>query len=94
MPETARNRQSEICEVCLLKDSIGFQEMALEARARVVLDSGDEVRRSYLNSVSFRGARIRDAYRTIERSVAQEARIEVSVWLKLTAVMVSVEVGQ
>ena len=29
-----------------------------------------------------------------ERSLAQEARMEVSVWLRVTAVIVSVEVGQ
>ena len=53
--------------------------MALEARASVVLKRGEAVRTSY---------------RTMERSVAQEARIDVSVWLKLTAVIVSVDVGQ
>ena len=30
----------------------------------------------------------------MERSEAQEARIEVSVWFRLTAVIVSVDVGQ
>lgn len=30
----------------------------------------------------------------MERSVAHEARIDVSVWLKLKAFMVSVDVGQ
>ena len=44
--------------------SIGFHEMALEARASVVLKRGEAVRISY---------------RTMERSVAQEARIDVSV---------------
>ena len=53
--------------------------MELEARARVVLVRGDDVRRSY---------------RTMERSVAVEARTDVSTWLNETLVIVSTEEGQ
>jgi len=53
--------------------------MAFEARRRTTLDSGEDVRRSY---------------RTIERSDAAEANMEVSVWLKASVLMVSVDVGQ
>lgn len=59
--------------------SIGFQDMAFEANRRIDLDRGDEVRRSYS---------------TMDRSDPADARMEVSVWLKATALTVSVEVGQ
>ena len=62
-----------------LKASMGFQEIELDASRRIVFDKGEEVRRSY---------------NTMERSVAAEARIEVSVWLKAKVVIVSAEVGQ
>ena len=58
---------------------MGFQETALDARWRTSLLSGDEVRRSYIMT---------------ERSMAVDARTEVSVWLNATDVMVSTLVGQ
>jgi hypothetical protein len=53
--------------------------MALDARRKVVLWTGEEVRRSYM---------------IMERSIAVEARIDVSVWLNATDEMVSTLVGQ
>ena len=61
-----------------LNASIGFHEIAFEAKFRVVLARGIDVRRSYS---------------TIDRSVAADARMEVSIWLKDTLVIVSVELG-
>ena len=47
-----------------LKDSIGFHDIAFDDMFKTVFDKGEEVRRS--NNIT-------------ERSVAQEARMEVSV---------------
>ena len=52
--------------------------MAFDARVRIDRWSGEAVRRSY---------------KTIDLSVAQDARMDVSVWLNETPVMVSTEVG-
>ena len=53
--------------------------MQLEAKFKTVRWSGELVRMSY---------------RTIARSVAHEARMDVSTWLKLTWLMVSMAEGQ
>ena len=62
-----------------LKASIGFHDIAFDDMPRTVFDRGDEVRKS--KSMT-------------ERSVAQEARMEVSTWLNDKALMVLSEVGQ
>ncbi len=59
--------------------SMGFHEIALDASRSTDRAIGEDVRRSY---------------RTMDLSLAADARIEVSVWLKATVVIVSVEVGQ
>jgi hypothetical protein len=48
---------------------MGFQEMQFEAKLR---------------TVRWRGELVRISYKTIARSVAQDARMDVSTWLKLT----------
>jgi hypothetical protein len=59
--------------------SMGFQAMQFDAKLRTVRWSGMLVRRSY---------------KMTARSVAQEAKIEVSTWLKETWLMVSMAEGQ
>lgn len=61
-----------------LNASIGFQDMAFEAKFSMVFATGIDVLRSY---------------NTMDRSVAVDAKIEVSTGLKETEVIVSVEVG-
>ena len=62
-----------------LKASIGFHDIAFDDIPRTVFVRGDEVRKSK---------------RITERSVAHEARMEVSTWLKDKALIVLSEVGQ
>lgn len=62
-----------------LNASIGFHEMAFEDMLSTVLDKADAVRRSK---------------RITERSAAQEARMDVSIWLNDNALIVLSEVGQ
>ena len=59
--------------------SIGFHEMALEERRKTDFARGEEVRRSK---------------RQMDRSVAADAKIDVSIWLNDTVLIVSVELGQ
>ena len=58
--------------------SIGFHDIAFPGNFKIVLARGMDVRKSY---------------RTIDLSVAAEPRIEVSIGLKETFVIVSVVVG-
>ena len=62
-----------------MNGSMGFQDMALFARPKVIFESGEEVRKSW---------------RTMDLSVAHDPRMLVSVWFKLRAFIVSVELGQ
>jgi len=65
--------------VAKLNASIGFQAIAFEEKASVVL---------------WRGVFVRRSYRTMEWSVPEEARIDVSVWLNEQAVKLFTAVGQ
>ena len=57
---------------------MGFHEIAFDANFSTTFDNGDAVRRSY---------------KTIARSRATDPSIDVSVWLKAIALIVSVDVG-